>query len=90
MASNDQQGSLDLLVRKTTHCRYRKPDFSPIASCWNKALPLGLLLSGTWRKRTRAIPYLEIPLRHLLVCAVPNPGHVGPMLAVAQHLRPAL
>jgi MGT family glycosyltransferase len=29
----------------------------------------------------------EIPLSHLLVCAVPNPGHVGPMLAAAQHLQ---
>jgi hypothetical protein len=31
--------------------------------------------------------HLEIPLSHILVCAVPNPGHVGPMLAVAQHLQ---
>jgi MGT family glycosyltransferase len=26
-------------------------------------------------------------LSHILVCAVPNPGHVGPMLAAAQHLK---
>ena len=26
-------------------------------------------------------------MSHILVCAVPNPGHVGPMLAVAQHLQ---
>ena len=39
------------------------------------------------RKRTLAIPHLEIPLSHILVCAVPNPGHVGPMLAAAQHLQ---
>jgi MGT family glycosyltransferase len=32
-------------------------------------------------------PYLEIQLSHILVCAVPNPGHVGPMLAIAQHLK---
>jgi hypothetical protein len=29
----------------------------------------------------------RFPLSHLLVCAVPNPGHVGPMLAAAQHLQ---
>ncbi len=29
----------------------------------------------------------EILLSHILVCAVPNPGHVGPMLAVAVHLK---
>ena len=34
-----------------------------------------------------AIRYLETTLSHILVCAVPNPGHVGPMLAVAQHLK---
>ena len=34
-----------------------------------------------------AIPYLENLLSHILVCAVPNPGHVGPMLAAAQHLK---
>jgi MGT family glycosyltransferase len=34
-----------------------------------------------------AIPYLEILVSHILVCAVPNPGHVGPMLAAAQHLK---
>ena len=34
----------------------------------------------------RQPPYLEIQLSHILVCAVPNPGHVGPMLAIAQHL----
>jgi MGT family glycosyltransferase len=28
-------------------------------------------------------------LSHILVCAVPNPGHVGPMLAAAQHLKSA-
>jgi MGT family glycosyltransferase len=28
-------------------------------------------------------------LSHILVCAVPNPGHVGPMLAAAQHLESA-
>jgi UDP:flavonoid glycosyltransferase YjiC (YdhE family) len=39
------------------------------------------------RKRTLAIPYLEISLSHILVCAVPNPGHVEPMLAAAQHLK---
>ena len=26
-------------------------------------------------------------MSHILVCAVPNPGHVGPMLAAAQHLK---
>ena len=30
---------------------------------------------------------LEIPLGHILVCSVPNPGHVSPMLALAQHLN---
>ena len=35
----------------------------------------------------RQPPYLEIQLSHILVCAVPNPGHVGPMLAAAQHLQ---
>jgi MGT family glycosyltransferase len=30
---------------------------------------------------------LEIPLSHILVCSVQNPGHVGPMLAAAQHLQ---
>jgi MGT family glycosyltransferase len=34
-----------------------------------------------------AIQYLEILVSHILVCAVPNPGHVGPMLAAAQHLK---
>src|SRR5260370_13368563 len=34
-----------------------------------------------------AIQYLETLVSHILVCAVPNPGHVGPMLAVAQHLK---
>ena len=28
-------------------------------------------------------------MSHILVCSVPNPGHVGPMLAVAQHLKSA-
>jgi UDP:flavonoid glycosyltransferase YjiC (YdhE family) len=36
---------------------------------------------------TAPISDAEIPLSHLLVCAVPNPGHVGPMLAAAQHLQ---
>jgi MGT family glycosyltransferase len=26
-------------------------------------------------------------MSHILVCAVPNPGHVGPMLSVATHLK---
>ena len=26
-------------------------------------------------------------MSHILVCAVPNPGHVGPMLSVAMHLK---
>lgn len=26
-------------------------------------------------------------MSHILVCAVPNPGHVGPMLSVAVHLK---
>lgn len=26
-------------------------------------------------------------MSHILVCAVPNPGHVGPMLGVAKHLK---
>lgn len=30
---------------------------------------------------------LEISLAHILVCALPNPGHVSPMFAVAQHLK---
>jgi len=34
-----------------------------------------------------AIQYLETLVSHILVCAVPNPGHVGPMLAAAQHLK---
>jgi hypothetical protein len=44
---------------------------------------------GTRRALSLAAPIYdaEIPLSHLLVCAVPNPGHVGPMLSAAQHLQ---
>jgi MGT family glycosyltransferase len=34
-----------------------------------------------------AILSAEISLSHILVCSVPNPGHVGPMLNVAAHLK---
>jgi MGT family glycosyltransferase len=35
----------------------------------------------------RHIPITETALSHILVCSVPNPGHVGPMLRVAEHLK---
>lgn len=45
--------------------------------------------SHTWRSRlcSAATPCMEMPLSHILVCAVPSPGHVQPMLAAAELLK---
>lgn len=49
------------------------------------------VIVGAGAKQNKSLPRRicspEIPLSHILVCAVPNPGHVGPITSVAAHLR---